>query len=258
MADYFNSTTKLNTVGSLTSSGDTLTNENSTNIVIHKNIDGISSSLSISKGFSDGTITYSLLEPNAIRDTSNNAPVKVAIGIKQVSSLADSYFTNISDFNKNTTNSFLMDSTFYDSSDNVISTFGSTAPPTIEITISDSIYSGMFYGYIYDSGTSKYVTRSKSNIITTRKTETSQTWTIKLLKPDQYLFVEDFKYKKRGNMVVEEISLDSLILNNWKVSDDKGTISYSIIDHSDDTYTSKLYINPNGVGIGISNPSFRF
>ena len=255
MTDYFNTSIKLETVGSLTSSGDTITNENSTNIVIHKNISNISDTLTITKGFSDGTISYTLLEPSAIRDTNNTAPVKVALGIKQVSSLNDSYFTNISGFNKNTTNSFLMDSTFYDSSDNVITTFSTSTPPTIEITVNDSIYTGLFYGHIYDNATSKYVEKGKSNIITTRKSETSQTWSIKLIKPNQYLFVEALKYKKRGNMIVEELSSDTLLLNNWKINDTRGTISYSIIDHSTDTYSNNLYINSNGIGIGVSNPS---
>ena len=71
MTDYFNTSIKLETVGSLTSSGDTITNENNINIVIHKNISNISDTLTITKGFSDGTISYTLLEPSAIRDTNN-------------------------------------------------------------------------------------------------------------------------------------------------------------------------------------------
>ena len=70
----------------VTSSGDTITNENN-NIVIHKNISN-GDTLTITKGFSDGTISYTQ-EPSAIRDTN------MALGIKQVSSLNDSYFTRI-------------------------------------------------------------------------------------------------------------------------------------------------------------------
>ena len=72
MTDYFNASIKLETVGSLTSSGSTITNENSTNIVIHKNISSISDTLTITKEFNDGTISYTLLDPSAIRDTNNN------------------------------------------------------------------------------------------------------------------------------------------------------------------------------------------
>ena len=66
--------------------------------------------------------------------------------------------------------------------------------------------------------TSKYVKKVRV-IITTRKVK-HQTWSIKLIKPNQYLFVEALKYKE--NMIGRTF-FDTLLLNNWKINDTRGT-----------------------------------